>query len=287
MIAVEVELTKARPCVLSSGIRGLDQLLGGGFIQGSSVLIDGPPGSGKSTVGLRLLHEGIMTHDEPGIMLAFEEFPRQVHQAALDAGIDLAAHERSGKLRILWTSPQRILEALQGGSDLLERVMVEMGARRLLVDSITHFRRVAASETSMREVLGTLIQQMKLRGVTTILVKELDLDNGGGVAFEEYLVDTSIRLHHAVAGIGCDQDARFLEVRKARGLANVGGLHPFELGPGGPLVHARWSPRLIDEAVGAVGAQQGPVMKYVMEKAAGSADGKVVSQLVAQRLKGG
>lgn len=44
---------------------------------------------------------------------------------------------------------------------------------------------------------------------------------------------------------------------------------------------------LIDEAVGAVGAQQGAIMKYVMAKAAGAADGKVVSQLVAERLKRG
>ena len=42
--------------------------------------------------------------------------------------------------------------------------------------------------------------------------------------------------------------------------------------------------RLIDEAVQAVGPQQGQIMKYVMGKAAGAADGKVVSQLVAQRL---
>jgi hypothetical protein len=45
--------------------------------------------------------------------------------------------------------------------------------------------------------------------------------------------------------------------------------------------------RLIDEAIGSLGAQQGPVMKYVMGKAAGAADGRLVSQLVAQRLKAG
>lgn len=45
--------------------------------------------------------------------------------------------------------------------------------------------------------------------------------------------------------------------------------------------------RLVDEAVGAVGPNQGPIMKYVMAKAAGSADGKVVSRLVGERLKKG
>jgi len=45
--------------------------------------------------------------------------------------------------------------------------------------------------------------------------------------------------------------------------------------------------QLIDEAVQAVGRQQGPIMKYVMGKAVGAADGKVVSQLVAERLKTG
>lgn len=245
----------ARPSVLGSGVPGLDHVLGGGIVQGSSVLIDGPPGSGKSTLGLRLLNEGIERHGEPGLMLAFEEFPRQVHQAALDAGIDLRAQEEAGRLRILWTSPQRILEALQGGSDLLERVMEQMGARRVLVDSVTHFRRVpaiAGAESAMREVLGAMLQQMKLRGVTTILVKELDGSSPRGVAFEEYLVDTSIRLHHALASVSSDarvDEARFLEVRKARGLANATGLHPFELGPGGPRVHVRWRATSLDVAL--------------------------------------
>ena len=45
--------------------------------------------------------------------------------------------------------------------------------------------------------------------------------------------------------------------------------------------------QLIEEAVKAVGTQQGPIMKYVMSKAAGSADGKLVSQLVGERLKQG
>ena len=249
----------ARAPVLQSGVPGLDHVLGGGIVRGSSVLIDGPPGSGKSTLGLRLLHEGMERHGEPGLMLAFEEFPRQVHQAALDAGIDLRAHEEAGRLRILWTSPQRILEALQGGSDLLERVMQQMGAKRVLVDSVTHFRRATAisgsaggglaSEGAMREVLGAMIQQMKLRGVTTILVKELDGGSPRGVAYEEYLVDTSIRLHHSIAGIGSDEEARFLEVRKARGLANASGLHPFELGPEGPRVHVRWHPGTLAAAL--------------------------------------
>lgn len=257
---------RARPTMLSSGVPGLDHVLGGGILRGSSVLIDGPPGSGKSTLGLRLLHEGIERHGEPGLMLAFEEFPRQVHQAALDAGIDLRAHEESGKLRILWTSPQRILEALQGGSDLLERVMQQMGACRVLVDSITHFKRVpaiAGAEGAMREVLGAMLQQMKLRGVTTILVKELDGESPRSVAFEEYLVDTSIRLHHSLAGIGSDlalEEARFLEVRKARGMANATGLHPFQLGKDGPRVHVRWRPT----SIGLPLPPQGPLHRVRM-----------------------
>lgn len=249
MIAIEPFAAPTQAEILKTGVPGLDHVLGGGLVRGSSVLIDGPPGSGKSTLGIRLLHEGVRLHGEAGVMLAFEEFPRQVHQAALDGGIDLRGHEDSGNLRILWTSPQRIVEALQGGGDLLERVMTEMNAQRVLVDSITHFRRVAATEGAMREILGALIQHMKLRGVTTILLKELDTGAPASVAFEEYLVDTSIRLHHAVAAIGTDQESRYLEVRKARGMANAAGLHPFQVAPGGPRVHLRWSARALDAAV--------------------------------------
>ncbi len=75
-----------------TGIPGLDHLLEGGLLRGNSLLIEGPPGSGKSTFGVRILHEGVIRYKEPGLLITFEEFPKQVYAEAMSYGVDLAPH---------------------------------------------------------------------------------------------------------------------------------------------------------------------------------------------------
>src|SRR5258706_13823489 len=68
---------------MPTGIPGLDYLLEGGLLRGNSLLIEGPPGSGKSTFGVRMLHEGIIQYQEPELLITFEEFPKQGYEEAM------------------------------------------------------------------------------------------------------------------------------------------------------------------------------------------------------------
>jgi circadian clock protein KaiC len=226
---------------MSTGVPGLDHLLEGGLVRGNSLLIEGPPGSGKSTLGVRIIAEGISRHDEPGLIITFEEFPRQLYQEALESGVDLRALEESGKLRVVWTPPSRILEGFAGKNDLIAKIVQELDVKRLLIDSITHFKRVAASEAALREVLATVLNNLKLRGINALLVKELERLDDRLIAFEEYLVDSSLRLYNAPTP-GGGENLRFVEVRKTRGQGHVSGKHPFELGRRGISVYPRLRP---------------------------------------------
>ena len=86
---------------MQTGIPGFDHLLDGGLLRGNSLLIEGPPGSGKSTFGVRILHEGVVQYHEPGLLITFEEFPKQVYAEAMSYGIDLRLMEDAGKLRVI------------------------------------------------------------------------------------------------------------------------------------------------------------------------------------------
>jgi circadian clock protein KaiC len=226
------------PELMSTGIPGLDQLLGGGLIRGNSLLIEGPPGSGKSTLGLRILYGGAVHQNEPGLLITFEEFPRQVYAESLSCGIDLEALERAGKFRVVWTPPSRILESFRGKSDLVEKIIKDIGVRRLLIDSITHFKRVSSDETALREMISGILTHLKVVGVNAVLVKELDRQDEETIAFEEYLVDASLRLHNTRDGTH-GANTRCIEIRKTRGQGHVSGLHPFHLDAAGLRIFPR------------------------------------------------
>jgi circadian clock protein KaiC len=213
---------------MPTGIPGLDHLLEGGLVRGNSLLIEGAPGSGKSTLALRVLYEGVVQYDEPGLIITFEEFPKQLYHDALQFGMDLRALERAGKLRVLWTPPGRILEGFTGKIDLVDRVIEQLGVRRLLIDSITHFKRVATGELELREVLAKILSSLKMKGINAFLIKELERIDDETIAFEEYLVDASIRLYNTPSAAG-GENVRSVEIRKTRGQAHISGRHPFEM----------------------------------------------------------
>jgi circadian clock protein KaiC len=225
---------------MPTGIPGLDHLLKGGLVRGNSLLIEGPPGSGKSTFGVRMLHEGVIRYKEPGLLITFEEFPKQVYAEAMSYGVDLRLMEDAGKLRVVWTTPQRILEGFTGKNDLIDKIIHDLGVRRLVIDSITHFKRVSTSDVELRELLLKILNNLKLRGINAILVKELERQDDETIAFEEYLVDASMRVYNAPVSSG--ENVRFLEVRKTRGQPHISGQHPFRLGASGLTVYPRLSP---------------------------------------------
>ena len=213
--------------LMPTGIAGLDQVLDGGLVRGNSLLIEGPPGSGKTTLAVQILYNGLAKYEEPGVLISFEEFPRQLYRQCASFGLDLEKYEKAGALRVIWTTPDRVVGSLTGREDLLGGMVKDMGAKRVLIDSITHFQRVTESDKELREMLYALSNNLKLQGVNTLLVKELARDDYESIAFEEYVVDASIRVGRRTKP-NDGHVGRFIEVRKTRGRAHVPGNHPFE-----------------------------------------------------------
>ena len=155
-----------------TGITDLDEMIGGGLIRGSANIVEGAPGTGKTTLGIQFIANGILHYDEPGLIITFEEFPSQYYHDALNFGWDLKQFEKEGKLKIIFSEPESILNDLDNISGSISEVIEEMGIRRCLVDSITHFEYAAADKDELRDIEFDFINHLKREQITSILLRE-------------------------------------------------------------------------------------------------------------------
>jgi circadian clock protein KaiC len=160
------------PPRLATGIPGLDEMLQGGFLPRTANLVEGAPGTGKSTFGLQFIYHGIVAWNQPGLILTFEEFPKQYYRDALGFGWDLPALEKDNKLRVVMTSPEVTLHDLQRVGGHLENYAREIEAQRVLIDSISHFERITTDPVKLRSVVYQFINSLKRIGLTAILTRE-------------------------------------------------------------------------------------------------------------------
>lgn len=225
---------------ISTGTTGLDTILRGGFTAGHAILIQGTPGAGKTTLGLQFLHEGATQHDEAGLVITFEEFPQQMYQDALNLGWDLKELEDQNKLRVISTSPAVFYKQIQEGTGIIQRLVSDMKVERILIDSITHFQRITTEGVELRDLLNSLLNSLRQGGFTTLLTQEVGHETAEHVAFEQYIVDTVIRISYAL--INTMDRQRTLEVLKARGQGFLTGKHSVEIGAGGFKVFPRPEP---------------------------------------------
>jgi circadian clock protein KaiC len=188
----------ARRRRLSIGIPDLDKMLGGGILEGDSVLVAGPSGTGKSALATQFIAEGLR-QGEPGIMAIFEERPEGYAQRADSFGLDLKSAEQKGTLELLYMRPLDLSvdETMQTILDAIKRV----GAKRLVIDSLVGFEMALAPgfRTDFRESLYRMIGALTGAGITILSTVEVE-DNFTSLQFSHYaisfLTDDIIRLRY-------------------------------------------------------------------------------------------
>ena len=234
------------PTAVSTGITGLDEVLSGGFQPGSCNLVEGVPGTGKTTVGIQFIWAGAQA-GEPGIIITFEEFPERIQRDALNLGWDLAQLEADNKLRIMCTSPQVFLDQLQDVDGIVEATITEIGAKRLLMDSVSHLSQIDVGPSELRALVYSMMNGLRRAGLTSVIATELQTTEADEVPFEEYLADCVVRLRYDMEGDG--RRRRYVEVLKSRGVPHIPGKHMFELTDEGPKVYPGHRPSPRDKLV--------------------------------------
>jgi circadian clock protein KaiC len=162
----------ARGRRVTSGIAGLDEMMGGGIAAGDSVVLAGPAGSGKTTFAVQFVAAGLR-EGEAGVIAVFEEHPEVYLDRAKTFGVDFRASIRESKLRIIYLRPLDL--SVDETLAEIRMAVEEIGATRVVIDSITGFE-IALAPTfreDFRESLYRLIGALTGLGVTIYSTVEL------------------------------------------------------------------------------------------------------------------
>jgi circadian clock protein KaiC len=157
---------------LSTGVPGLDEMIGGGVIAGDAIMLTGPAGSGKSTVATQFVVAGV-AKGETGVIAVFEEYPEEYLARANSRNAEVGKMRDAGKLELIYLRPLDLSvdEALAAILEAVER----LHAKRVVIDSLSGFE-VALAPTfreDFRESLYRLVGTLTATGVTVFMTAEV------------------------------------------------------------------------------------------------------------------
>ncbi len=156
---------------ISTGVAGLDEMMGGGIPAGDAVIVAGPSGTGKTTLGTQFISEG-GARGEAGVIAVFEEHPNEYLAQAKLLGSDLAALISEGKLEVIYLRPLDL--SVDETLEELRKAVQRLDAKRVVIDSLSGFE-IALAPTfreDFRESLYRLVGALTDMGVTVLMTIE-------------------------------------------------------------------------------------------------------------------
>jgi circadian clock protein KaiC len=206
-------------------------------------LVEGAPGTGKTTLGMQFIYNGITQFNEPGLIMTFEEFPQQYYRDAEALGWNFRGLEQSDKLRVIMTSPEVGKADLESVGGRIEAMAREIGARRILIDSLSHFERLSDDPVELRNVIYSFINALKREGLTSVLTRESPALIGESDSAEEdvaFVADSYIMLRYVEIESAI---RKALLVLKLRGSDHAKDIRQFEITSGGIEVRSKFEGR--------------------------------------------
>jgi circadian clock protein KaiC len=219
---------------MPSGLDGLDALIEGGLWRGSTTLVAGPTGSGKTTIAAQFALQGI--HDgEPALYVNFQENPTQFERLLTSLGMSEGEAERSG-LHSIYTSPVELqIDSIIGG---IYQLINEAGIRRVVIDAVGDLYTAVYDAQRLHDYLYALTQHLTVSGVTSVLTYETPTSGLGAAQINptrelgfSYVADNIFILTAADA-----EGRRSIRVLKTRNSGHDPRPHALVLGASGASI---------------------------------------------------
>jgi circadian clock protein KaiC len=213
----------------SCGISGLDEITEGGLPKGRPTLICGSAGCGKTMFAMQFLVHGA-ENNEPGLFVSFEETQEELEKNFASLGIDLKALEEQKKFSVEYIYMERSEIEETGEFDLeglfirLAYAVEQIGAKRIVLDTIEAIFSGLPNEFILRAELRRLFAWVKTNGLTAIITGERGENTLTRYGLEEYVADCVILLDNPVVN---KISTRNLRIIKYRGSSHGYNEYPF------------------------------------------------------------
>jgi circadian clock protein KaiC len=226
-----------------TGISRLDDLMGDGIPHGSSVLVAGVAGTGKTVLLLEFIYRGALA-GEKGIIFSFEETEERLRATTRGLGWDFDREMKRGMIEMVFIPQPNIL--VEGHLLMMQERVEAMGAQRVAVDSVSVFlHKIKEPQIAREKVfqLASIIQNVQAVG---LLATDIPYGSNQVSRFgvEETVVDGVILLTSIEEGL---ERQRYIEIYKLRNTAHLKGRHNLVIEQGGMTVFPRYIPDAADD----------------------------------------
>ena len=213
------------------GVPALDDLIGGGFFDGSTTMVVGVSGVGKTVLAAQILLESARSGKRV-LLVSLDEHPAQILRNALTLGLDLQAQMDEGMIHIFYESPQEL--EIDAHFTRIVRAIEKFDIQRLVIDGVTSYSTALEDQRAYRDFFHALVAYTKLHLMTTVFNYENPELFGISAYMPEFpvnsIVDNIILLSLVELGSSIH---RSIAVVKARGCKHQFDTREFAIGAGG------------------------------------------------------
>ena len=215
---------------VETGIKGLDEMMNGGFPEGSTVGVVGSFGTGKTTFAMQYIWEGLRK-GEKCIFLTLEEDEKSIIENARNFGWDFEKHINENLL-LIKLEPEDARSSVERLEGEVPEIIKEFNARRIAIDSVSLISMLYEKEEDKRRALFSLSRSIKESGATAVFTAEVDPRNPyvSRDSLVEYVVDGVILLSFREENNRLMLTLRILKMRRTKHSRKV---KPYSIGENG------------------------------------------------------